>query len=183
VSNIPNHAKYSEAAARPFVVEKMWRYAKRVESGCLEWQRGLSKTGYAITSNMGVTLSAHRLAWWVTYGPVEGDLVVDHICFNHRCIEPTHLQLLTSLENSRRQSSAEKPRCKRGHLRTPENIYEWTKPTGRVLRNCRICSRETDRATQLDRRRRWRAKRKALGLKPGEPMPRTELRQAALSAE
>lgn len=164
MTNLANPAKYREAALRQYTLDRLASRVARVESGCLEWQGTITDRGYGVIANYGATLSAHRLAYWVAFGEIPGDLVVDHICFNHRCVEPAHLRLLSPMENAQRQSSALNDTCVHGHPRTPENIYEWVKPNGRVLRHCRTCKREQSRKTQNVRRRRWRAKRRALGL-------------------
>ena len=36
--------------------------------------------------------------------------------------------------------------CVNGHPLTPDNVYEWTRPDGRVLRQCRACQRASSRA-------------------------------------
>jgi hypothetical protein len=41
----------------------------------------------------------HRLAWEYCFGPVEGDLVVRHMCHNRLCCNPTHLLTGTVKDN------------------------------------------------------------------------------------
>jgi hypothetical protein len=63
-------------------------------------------------------------------------MTVDHLCFNTLCCNPEHLRLLPNLENARRQRSAFKTHCIRGHEFTPENTIR----TG-GNRRCRECAR------------------------------------------
>lgn len=45
---------------------------------------------------------AHRLIWEAFHGPIPDDLTVDHLCFNRRCINIRHMELVTAAENTRR---------------------------------------------------------------------------------
>lgn len=64
---------------------------------------------------------------------------IDHLCRNHDCVNPEHLEVVTQAENMRRgigatAINARKTHCKHGHEFTPENIYR--RPNGRECMTC-----------------------------------------------
>lgn len=107
---------------------------------CVEWP-GSYRTldGYAQGSYRGRQLPAHRLVYELLVGPIPDGLTLDHLCYNPGCVEPRHLEPVTATENSRRQRSASKTECSRGHGYTPENTY--IRPAN-GQRDCRQCIRE-----------------------------------------
>jgi hypothetical protein len=71
-------------------------------------------------------------------------LVLDHLCRNRRCVNPEHLEIVTSVENVMRgegfgPKNAAKTHCDKGHEFTPENTYIRTRAQGG--RECRACIR------------------------------------------
>lgn len=75
------------------------------ENGCWEHQGQLQRPvhGYPRVSlrvnGKHVKRFAHRLMDEIVNGPLPEGLEIDHICFNHRCVNPDHLQRLTRAEN------------------------------------------------------------------------------------
>jgi hypothetical protein len=65
------------------------------------------RTGYATTHLDGETVSLHRLAYEHAKGPIPPDKQIDHRCRIRLCINPEHLDAVTSAENNRRR-----PWCK-----------------------------------------------------------------------
>lgn len=114
------------------------------ESGCWEWQGWRDKAGYGGTWRDGRTLRAHRAVWEQMQGrPIPDGLVLDHLCRNPPCVNPAHLEAVTSVENIKRgESSAGRAmrtgRCVRDHdLTDPANVHY--APSGQ--RVCRACDR------------------------------------------
>lgn len=104
------------------------------------------RCGYGALSIFGQRVYAHRFSYELHVGPIPEGLVIDHLCRNRLCVNPDHLEPVTSQENVRRGHEALGVRqyathCKNGHEYTPEN----TLITVEGWRSCRTCSRERDR--------------------------------------
>jgi hypothetical protein len=69
---------------------------------CWIWQLAINEDGYGETSENGVQKSAHRLYYERRFGPISKGLVLDHLCRVRCCVNPDHLEPVTSLENTRR---------------------------------------------------------------------------------
>lgn len=91
----------------------------------------------------GVRYKVHRFAYLHLVGPIDGSLVLDHLCRNRRCWRPEHLEPVTGRENTLRGASfsavnAAKIHCHRGHALTVDNVR--VELGGR--RRCLTCERE-----------------------------------------
>jgi len=125
-----------------------WAKVDKTE-GCWNWTASKLWNGYgqwnlprALTS--GVRLRrAHRLAYELEVGPIPDGMVLDHLCNNRACVNPSHLEVVTQAENLRR-AGERRTHCRNGHKR-PEAAA-----AGR--RRCTEC----DRATELRRAPRRR---------------------------
>src|SRR5215469_6072754 len=47
-------------------------------------------------------IQAHRFSYQLFVGLIPKGLVIDHLCRVHLCVNPDHLEAVTSCENSRR---------------------------------------------------------------------------------
>ena len=115
---------------------------------------------------------AHRAYYERYVGPIPEGLVIDHLCRNRRCVNPTHLEPVTSAENNLRglgpgAVNRRKKACHRGHAFTPENTYH--PPSDPKHRMCRACPTIV-RAAAPERYRAqhnaWRARVRATGVRP-----------------
>lgn len=125
-------------------------------SGCWLWTGTWGTGGYG---DFRPTRSkrmerAHRTAYRLLRGPIPEGLQLDHLCRVRCCVNPAHLEPVTSAENIRRGRTGEnmrsKTHCPQGHEYSPANTYH--DRTGR--RHCNECRR-------LDAAFRYSAKRKA----------------------
>lgn len=114
-----------------------WRKVA-VGDGCWEWQGALS-AGYGSYRRQTETRLAHRRAYEDLVGPIPEDLQLDHLCRNPRCVNPSHLEPVTSRENTVRGTNPNMVRhlaatCPKGHNKA-EHRYVSPKGVG----YCRIC--------------------------------------------
>ena len=116
-------------------------------SGCWLWVGHVSVMGYARYGSR--KRYAHRLIYEALVGPIPAGMELDHLCRAHRCVNPSHLEVVTHRENILRgrgpaAAHARKTECVNGHPFDAANTYSWG-PEGRY-RSCRTCDRERHRA-------------------------------------
>lgn len=105
---------------------------------------GALRNGYGAVGIGGQTVYAHRYVYERLVGPVPSGLVIDHLCRNRACVNPTHLEPVSQRENCLRGERAgiRAFACPQGHPYSQENTY--TNPQGG--RSCRTCKRERQAA-------------------------------------
>jgi hypothetical protein len=75
---------------------------------CWNWVASKDKDGYGKFRQGNVHWRAHRFAWELLVGPIPDGFVIDHLCRNRACVNPDHLEPVTSAENVRRGLLPEK---------------------------------------------------------------------------
>lgn len=117
-------------------------------TGCWVWQlaRNGAGGGYGVMRNGGRQQPAHRVYYERLVGPIPEGLVIDHLCRNHACVNPAHLEPVTPRINVLRgetivAANAAKTHCQNGHPFDAENTRILTSGS----RRCRTCQREWQR--------------------------------------
>jgi hypothetical protein len=79
------------------------------ENGCWIWQLQIDRAGYGRVrreGRKGGKPNAHRWVYEQLVGPVAEGLDLDHLCRVRACVNPAHLEPVTSAENARRGAKA-----------------------------------------------------------------------------
>jgi hypothetical protein len=119
------------------------------DKGCWLWTGCIHKNGYGAIGLPGKPWRkhlAHRVAYELFRGPIPAGLELDHRCRVLRCINPSHLEVVTASENTRRSLSpaginSRKSHCIHGHPFDETNTYV----TSEGKRQCRKCRRARGR--------------------------------------
>lgn len=100
--------------------EQFWDHVD-ASGDCWEWVGYRDPRGYGrVRPQEGGSL-AHRVAWTLLCGPIPKGLTLDHLCRNHSCVNPAHLEPVTQRLNALRGFGwagrhARKTHCVNGHL-------------------------------------------------------------------
>jgi hypothetical protein len=107
-------------------------------ASCWWWTGSTDGRGYGMfhvgRRTAGVTthiVRAHRWGYEHLVGPIPENHELDHLCRNPPCVNPAHLEPVTSEENIRRSPLFGRMRCARGH-------NNWA--TYKTQRTCRTCA-------------------------------------------
>jgi hypothetical protein len=123
---------------------------------CWQWIGAKRALGYGKIKICGRWFPAHRLAWILCYKSIDENLDIDHLCENKSCVNPAHLDLVTSKVNVMRTNNLGSNRgyyglrthCKYGHPFSTENTRITFNP---YRRRCRTCQRLEKRRQLAER--------------------------------
>jgi len=111
-------------------IKRLWSLVEKTDS-CWLWKGLLNQRGaYGVYRHK----YAHRVVYELVVGKIPKNLVLDHICRIHNCVNPKHLRVITRGENA--DSNRIKTHCPTGHAYNKENTY--IDLTGG--RRCRKCN-------------------------------------------
>lgn len=152
------HGAYCSAPCRdaanrlPNPVAAFWARVVKTAT-CWLWTGALDSDGYGKLVRDHRQWYAHRYAYIVSGLSIPDGLTLDHLCRVRHCVNPDHLEPVTSIENLRRgHGRAARNRrateCQYGHPFDNANTYV----SKRGHRHCRACRNR--RAAALRERRR-----------------------------
>lgn len=114
-------------------------------TGCWLWMGVLMPNGYGQLSINGRHAYAHRASYETFVGPIPEGLTIDHLCRQRCCINPEHLEPVTTRVNLLRgdgasAKNAQKTTCALGHPLSGDNLALY-----RGQRWCNECGRRRAR--------------------------------------
>lgn len=141
--------------SKPTWVRLLAKTTLHANGKCIVWTGHVRDSGYATIQHEGRKQLVHRVAYKLVVGPIPDGYEVDHLCFVRHCVNPSHLEAVTPLVNTRRaeRGNAQKTRCVHGHEFTPENTRVDPKTGRRMCRQCDSDRQAIYRASDPARRR------------------------------
>jgi hypothetical protein len=159
-------------ARRPVLERFLSKFVRGADNECWPWTAAM-RNGYgAFGIREGLVVDAHRASLMLLRGmvlPSGRSMHVDHLCRNKRCVNPRHLEVVTSQENHLRSRLArwgqpEAPQCSKGHELSGDNVVMSSVGRyGKRFRSCRICRCARLRASSRARAARQQALIRDLG--------------------
>lgn len=100
---------------------------------------------YGVAHHQKIKYTAHCLFYEIFVSLVPNGMVIDHLCRNTLCVNPTHLEAVTQQLNVLRGEGGaalnmKKTHCPQGHPLSGSNLTKSGLSQGR--RACRICKNE-----------------------------------------
>jgi HNH endonuclease len=135
---------------RPLLERFTSMYIPVTESGCWIWMGSCKSNGYGTIGLANRKMGhAHRVSYELHNGPIAPGQCIDHLCRVRCCVNPDHLEAVTTRVNLLRGhgetgNNARKTHCPQGHIYDSSNTYHWTDGRGRTMRQCKICRHHSD---------------------------------------
>ena len=144
---------YSRLVLTEREVARFWeKVMPEPNTGCWLWSGGGDVKGYGtlgLFRGKWENWFAHRVSFRLADRHVPDGFQIDHLCHVRCCVNPDHLEPVTSRTNNLRRLHAhllpDQSRCRFGHEMTEENTYRYpvTKKRRYELTTCRTCRRES----------------------------------------
>lgn len=130
------------------LLERFWSKVQKTETcwvwtACRTWGYGQFSVGH------NQRVRAHRYSYELLVGPIPDGLQIDHLCRNHACVRPDHLEPVTARENMIRgfgpaANNARKTSCQNGHPLSGNNLRIGRLSRGGLSRVCKKCHAEDE---------------------------------------
>lgn len=78
------------------------RISPEPNTGCWLWSGAILRSGYGSITIDNRTRMAHRHVYEMVVGKIPSGLCIDHLCRVRSCVNPDHLEPVTTAENLRR---------------------------------------------------------------------------------
>lgn len=125
-------------------------YTINPKTNCWEWNKVLNSYGYGHFSYNGKTYIAHRFIYELLIGKLSSNLQLDHLCKNRKCVNPQHLEEVTSAKNVQRGKSA---KLSTQIVDTIRNVYK--KGVTRQVDLAKTFGVGQDEISRIINNRRW----------------------------
>lgn len=145
--------------------KRFWSFVNKTEK-CWEWIGYKDIRGYGQVSFKGQIVTAHRMAWQLLVGKLpdykKTKMTIDHLCKNTSCVNPSHMEIVSSRENTFRSNNIcmqnkAKKYCVNGHKLSGRNLATTKASSKRgISRVCKECA--------AIRNKKYHKKIKSLGL-------------------
>lgn len=118
---------------------RFWALVSKSNEGCWSWVGVKDRKGYGMFY-AGANFRAHRYSLIISGVNLPKGMVVDHICRNTSCVNPSHLRVVTPRQNVIENSNSnaaknhKKTHCKHGHEFSVQNTGISSK--GRYCKEC-----------------------------------------------
>lgn len=127
----------------------------RPDGRCWIWQGSIQPSGYGQFWLNGKMVRPHRVAYTLWIGSIPEGKQLDHVrergCISRACVNPAHLEAVTSRINTLRGDgfaaiNLQKTHCPQGHEYSPQNTY-----ARKGMRHCKTCLDERQRSRRAQR--------------------------------
>jgi hypothetical protein len=123
-------------------------------SGCWLWHGATHSGGYGMMIVGRRATYAHRLSYEALVGAIPDGLVIDHLCRQRCCVNPTHLEPVTQFINNRRgvspiAANMNRTECVNGHELVGDNVKIRVLKNGNRTRMCVACILTRSRSRYL----------------------------------
>ncbi len=115
------------------------------DSSCIIWMGSADSHGYGRIKRGGRQYFAHRIALALEGRELSDNLPIDHLCRNTLCVNPEHLEQVTTRVNTARGNgatamkirAADQGRCINGHVLAEVGVHRQRNST-----TCAQCGRD-----------------------------------------
>ena len=112
---------------------------------CWLWTGTIGLKGYGRFFLAKKEKVVHRIFYELFKGAIPKDLTIDHLCRVRHCVNPEHLEAVTSKDNVLRGIGltaicARRIACAKGHPYIDNSFKLTKKRDGTIYRRCRVCA-------------------------------------------